>query len=312
MVLTAAPSSKELPVAPTVRDLLSAGFQSFSFEFFPPKDEQGEQLLWATLRRLEALQPTFVSVTYGAGGTTRDRTARITSQIGSETTLTPVAHLTCVGSSRAELRSVIGQYVDGGVRNILALRGDPPGGPGQPWQPHPDGLTHAVELVELVRDLGDFSIGVAASPHRHPESADLEQDARVLAEKARAGADFAITQLFFEPRAYVELVERAHRHGCHIPIIPGLMPLTNLAQVERFAVLSGVPVPSGLVERIEAVADDPAAVRAVGLEAATALAADLLAAGAPGIHFYTLNRSTVTTQIYHALGLGPASPVVHP
>jgi methylenetetrahydrofolate reductase (NADPH) len=287
----------------TMSELLAAGGRSFSFEFFPPKDDAGEAVLWASIRRLETLSPTFVSVTYGAGGSTRDRTVRITGRISAETTLTPVAHLTCVSASRSELRRVVGEYAAAGVRNVLALRGDPPGGPGAEWVQHPQGLRHAVELVELVRSLGDFSVGVAASPYRHPESPDLEHDARVLARKADAGAEFAITQLFFEADAYFELVERAARHGCTIPIIPGLMPITRLAQIERFAVLGGTPVPESLTRRLYEVADDPQGVRAVGIAAVSELAQDLLDGGAPGLHFYTLNRSTATLEIYQALGL---------
>lgn len=294
------------PLSQTLADLAASGRRSFSFEFFPPKDDAGEAVLWESLRRVEALDPTFVSVTYGAGGTTRDRTVRITREIAQDTRLTPVAHLTCVAASRAELRQVVGAYADAGVRTVLALRGDPPGGPGQPWEQHPQGLRHAVELVELVRELGDFTVGVAASPYKHPESPDLEQDARVLADKARAGASFAITQLFFEAEPYLELVERAAAHGCDIPIIPGLMPLTTRAQVERFGLLSGTPVPAGLVERLDAVADDPAEVRRIGMDAVTALAARLLEEGAPGLHLYTLNRSTASLEVHRALGLSPA------
>jgi methylenetetrahydrofolate reductase (NADPH) len=297
------------PSAPTVRDLLAAGHQSFSFEFFPPRDDEGEEVLWNSIRRLEGLSPTFVSVTYGAGGSTRDRTARITRRIATETSLTPVAHLTCVQATRTEIRQVVAQHADNGVRNILALRGDPPGGPGTPWEPTEGGLRYAVELVELLKQLGDFSIGVAASPHRHAESPDLEQDARVLAAKVAAGADYAITDMFFELDRYVELVERAARHGVDVPIIPGLMPLTNQGQIERFRLLSGAAVPARLVDRLMRHADDRAAFRAAGMEAATTLAADLLAAGAPGLHFYTLNRSTVTSEIYRTLQLGPGVPV---
>jgi methylenetetrahydrofolate reductase (NADPH) len=282
----------------TMSDLLARGERSFSFEFFPPKDDAGEAVLWSSIRRLESLAPTFVSVTYGAGGSTRDRTVRITGRIAQETTLTPVAHLTCVSASRGDLRRVVGEYAAAGVRNVLALRGDPPGGPGGEWTRHPDGLEYAVDLVEMIRDLGRFSIGVAASPYKHPESPDLEHDARVLAIKAAAGAEFAITQLFFEPEAYFELVERAAAHGCAIPIIPGLMPITNLKQIERFAVLSGTPVPESLTSRIYAVADDPKAVREIGMEATAQLAQDLLDGGAPGLHFYTQNRSRATREIY--------------
>jgi methylenetetrahydrofolate reductase (NADPH) len=287
----------------SISELLAGGGRSFSFEFFPPKDDAGEEVLWTSIRRLETLAPTFVSVTYGAGGSTRDRTVRITGRIAADTTLTPVGHLTCVSASSSDLRRVVGEYAAAGVRNILALRGDPPGGPGQPWAAHPSGLNHAVDLVRLVRRLGRFDVGVATSPYRHPESPDLEHDARVLAMKADAGARFAITQLFFDADAYFRLLERADRHGATIPIIPGLMPITNVAQIERFAVLSGTPVPEQLTRRLHAVADDPAAVRAVGMEAATRLADDLLAGGAPGLHFYTLNRSTATLEIYRNLGL---------
>ena len=283
---------------PTVGELLRGQDRSFSFETFPPKDDAGERQLWTTIRRLEALHPTFVSVTYGAGGSTRDRTVRITRRIATDTTLRPVAHLTCVGHSRRELRTIVGQYVDAGVRDVLALRGDMPGGPRQSWRRHPEGLDHAVELVELLRSLADFSVGVAAFPEGHPEARDLDADARVLADKARAGADFAITQLFFSADDYLRLVERAARYGCDIPILPGIMPVTSLSQVQRFAELSGSSVPSEVVDRIEPMRDNPAAVRAAGIDIATALCDRLLAQGAPGIHLYTLNRSTATQQIY--------------
>jgi methylenetetrahydrofolate reductase (NADPH) len=287
--------------------LLGAGGHSFSFEFFPPKTDDGERLLWQAIRELEGLQPTFVSVTYGAGGSTRDRTVRITQRIAEETTLLPMGHLTCVGSSVAELRSVIGSYADAGVRNVLALRGDPPGGPGAPWEQHPEGLAHADELVTLVRSLGDFSVGVAAFPERHPESASLDDDARVLLAKQEAGAEFAVTQMFFEASHYFALVERARALGCTIPVLPGIMPLTNINQLERFAILSGTAFPDDLAARFRAVADDPGAVHSLGVEAASALCQELLEGGAPGLHFFTLNRSTSAREIYTGLGLGVAT-----
>jgi methylenetetrahydrofolate reductase (NADPH) len=295
------------PSPQSVGTLLREGGRSFSFEFFPPKTDEGERQLWQAIRELEGIQPTFVSVTYGAGGSNRDRTVRITQRIAEETTLLPVGHLTCVGNSVAELRSVIGAYADAGVRNVLALRGDPPGGPGAPWEQHPQGLAHADELVRLLRSLGDFSVGVAAFPEVHPESESLDQDARVLAAKQEAGAEFAVTQLFFEASHYFDLVERARSHGCTIPILPGIMPLTNVSQIERFAVLSGTAFPDDLAARFHAIADDPAAVHALGVEAATALCQELLDGGAPGIHLFTLNRSTSAREIYTGLGLGAAS-----
>jgi methylenetetrahydrofolate reductase (NADPH) len=279
----------------------------YSFEFFPPKTDQGERALWQTLRQLEPLSPAFVSVTYGAGGGERDRTVRMTERIAGETTMTPVGHLTCVGSSVAELRQVIGQYAAAGVNNVLALRGDPPGGPGGPggaWAPHPEGLEHADQLVALVRSLGAFSVGVAAFPQGHPESADLDSDAIRLAGKAEAGAEFAVTQFFFEPADYFRLVERAARHGCHVPIVPGIMPVTSYSQVRRFAELAGTPFPPALAARLGAVESDAEAVRAIGVEVATELCQELLDGGAPGLHFYTLNRSSATREVYELLGLG--------
>jgi len=295
------------PSPPSVGALLAAGGHSFSFEFFPPKTDEGERQLWQTIRELEGLRPTFVSVTYGAGGSNRDRAVRVTQRIAEETTLLPVGHLTCVGNSVAELRSVIGSYAGAGVRNILALRGDPPGGPGAPWEQHPEGLAHADELVRLLRSLGDFSVGVAAFPEKHPESASLEDDARVLLAKQEAGAEFAITQMFFEAEHYFTMVDRARALGCTIPIVPGIMPLTNISQLERFALLSGTAFPASLEARFRAVADDPDAVHALGVEAATAMCQELLDGGAPGLQFFTLNRSTSAREIYLGLGLGAAT-----
>lgn len=304
--------------APVVRDLLAAERLCVSFEFFPPRDDEGEARLWQAIRELEPLQPDFVSVTYGAGGSTRDRTVRVTERIASETTLTPVGHLTCVGHSRAELRSVIGRYADAGVRNLLALRGDPPREPAAdagaaagadagldgraPWQAHPDGLQHADELVTLVRELGDFCVGVAAFPQGHPESPDLDSDARALVAKARAGADFAITQLFFDAADYVAMVARVRRLGCSLPIIPGIMPITNLSQIRRFAELSQIDVPAAIVAELSSL-EGADRVRGRGVELASELCTALTAAGAPGLHFYTLNKSTATREIHDTLAL---------
>ncbi|HVQ18934.1 MAG TPA: methylenetetrahydrofolate reductase [NAD(P)H] [Actinomycetes bacterium] len=301
--MSAGSTSTQSASAPGVAELLATGRHTWSFEFFPPQTDDGERALWHTIRELESLRPTFVSVTYGAGGSTRDRTVRLTERLAAETTLTPVGHLTCVDASRAELRSVIGSYAAAGVRNMLALRGDPPGGVGERWEPHPGGLQHADQLVTLIKSLGDFCVGVAAFPEGHPEAADLDLDAVALAGKADAGADFAVTQFFFEPEPYFALVERAGRHGCHIPIVPGLMPVTNVKQIKRFAQLSGAAFPQWLAERVSAVEHDAAAVRALGVELATDLAQRLLDGGAPGLHFYTLNRSNATREIYANLDL---------
>ncbi len=287
----------------TIRDRLADGRRSWSFEFFPPATDEGERLLWQAIRELEPLEPSFVSVTYGAGGTTRDRTVRVTERIGTETTLTAMGHLTCVGSSKAELRQIVGQYASAGVRNVLALRGDPPAGVGAAWEPHPQGLRHADELVGMVKGLGDFCVGVAAFPEGHPEAPDLDADARVLVAKADAGADFAITQFFFSAETYFRLVDRVRALGCAIPIIPGLMPVTNVSQIERFAQLSGASFPAALAKRLHEVEDDAKAVRDIGVEVASALAEELLEGGAPGLHFYTLNRSSATRVVYGNLGL---------
>ncbi len=288
---------------PSLKEVLSSGQRAYSFEFFPAKTDEGEQRLWQAIRDLETFHPTFVSVTYGAGGSTRDRTVRVTQRIGQETTLRPVAHLTCVGADVQQLRSVVAEYASVGVTNILALRGDPPTGPGQEWQPYPGGLDYAVELVDLVANLGSFTVGVAAFPEGHPEADDLDFDVSVLRAKQEAGADFAVTQFFFETADYLRLRDRAVAAGVTIPIIPGLMPVTNVGQIKRFAELSGANFPSALAERFDAIADDPTSVAELGVSLATAMCQTLLNEGAPGLHFYTLNRSQATKSIYMALGL---------
>ena len=285
--------------APNIAELLQAADRPlYSFEFFPPKDEVQQRQLWRTIRELESLGPDFVSVTYGASGSTRERTIRATEAIAQHTTLRAVAHLTCASQSREAIRRVIGSYAGAGIRHILAIRGDMPGGPRVPWVPHPEGLSNATELVAMVRQLGDFCVGVAAFPEPHPEQRNPELDARLLVEKAQAGASFAITQLFFRAEDYFGLLQRVRALGCDIPIVPGIMPITNVSQITRFAELCGAELPVSVRDRISAVADDDDQVRKVGIEIATELCEVLLAGGAPGLHFYTQNRSRATRQIY--------------
>ena len=285
----------------TVAALLAAG-TTYSFEFFPPRSGEAEAQLTATLHHLEPLRPSFVSITYGAGGSTRERTERLVVEILRRTTMTPMAHLTCVGHRRAELVDILERYRRHGVVNLLALRGDPPAGADRPE----GDLGHALELVELARELGPFSIGVAAHPEGHPQAPDRATDRRHLAAKL-ARADFAVTQFFFRCEDYLGLVDDLAALGVERPVIPGIMPVTNVAQIERFAALSGARVPAPLRARLAAAAHDPAEVRRVGVAAATELCAELLAAGAPGLHFYTLTRSTATREIWGALGLPAAA-----
>jgi methylenetetrahydrofolate reductase (NADPH) len=285
-----------------IADLLAAG-RTFSFEFFPPKTDGAQLTLGRTIAELEPLQPSFVSVTYGAGGSTRQRTREVVSWVRRETHITPMAHLTCAGHSRAEIQELLVAYREAGIENILALGGDPPA---DPADARPSDYEHAIELIDDLDTFDHFSIGVAAHPEVHPRSPDRASDRRHLADKLRR-ADFAITQFFFESHQWVRLVDELTALGVHKPVVPGIMPITNLAQVRRMAQLSGAAVPDAVVERLEAVGDHPDDVRRVGVELATELCAELLEAGAPGLHFFTLNRSTATREIYANLGL-PSAP----
>jgi methylenetetrahydrofolate reductase (NADPH) len=278
----------------------------FSIEFCPPRDAADEAILWRSIRELEPLDPAYMSITYGAGGSSRDGTIRSIARVATETTLVPMAHLTAVNHSVAELRNVIGWYAAVGVRNILALRGDPPGDPYGEWVPHPQGLNYAEELVELVCSLGDFCVGVSAFPYGHPRSADLDDDTRYLIRKLRAGADFAIAQLFFEPEDFLRLRDRVASAGCDALVIPGVMPLTTLRTLHTSIKLSGAPAPKRLLDRLEPLAGDPKAFRAEGIDVVTELCERLIAEGVPDLHFYTFNRSKATSEVVGRLGLVPA------
>ena len=282
-----------------IKELIERG-PTTSFEFFPPRTEEGDRALRRALNELEPLQPSFVSVTYGAGGSTRERTHQVVVDLLTGTSMVPMAHLTSVSHTREELLAILVRYRDAGVRNVMVLRGDPPRGEERAtWE-----LEHALELVQLAREVGGdrFSIGVAAHPELHPLSEDRASDRRHLAEKLRV-ADFGVTQFFFRAEDYLRMVEELAALGCDRPVIPGIMPVTNVAQIERFAALSGAALPEPLVARLESVADDPDEVRRIGVEVATTLCQELLDAGAPGLHFYTLNRSTATREIHANLGL---------
>ena len=281
-----------------ISDLLAAG-PTYSFEFFPPKTDEAARELEKTVSELQPLNPSFVSVTYGAGGSTRDRTRDVVIHIQQDAGITAMAHLTCIAHTRAQLVSLLEEYRAAGIENILALAGDPPTDP----TTDPGELSYAIELIELIKEVGDFSIGVAAHPELHPRSGgDRVADRDHLAAKLEQ-ADFAITQFFFEAEPYLRMIEELADRGCTKPVLPGIMPVTNAGQVKRFAELAGAEFPPALAARFAAVADDPAAVRALGVNVATDLCADLLDHGVPGLHFYTLNRSTASREIYTNLGL---------
>ncbi|NKQ52905.1 5,10-methylenetetrahydrofolate reductase [Amycolatopsis sp. K13G38] len=290
----------------TVIERLRGDAPVFSVEFFPPRDDADEAVLWRSIRELEPYDPAYMSITYGAGGSNRDGTIRSIARVATETTLVPMAHLTAVNHSVAELRNVIGWYAAVGVRNILALRGDPPGDPYGEWVPHPQGLNYAEELVTLVRSLGDFCVGVSVFPYGHPRSVDLDTDTRYVVRKFKAGADFGIAQLFFEAEDFLRLRDRVAAAGCDAPLIPGIMPLTTPRTLRKTIELSGASCPRRLLDRLEPLEGDAKAFRAEGLDVVTELCERLLAEGVPDLHFYTFNRSKATREVVGRLGLVPA------
>jgi methylenetetrahydrofolate reductase (NADPH) len=295
-----------------INEIITAEQPVFSFEFFPPKTEQGEQNLYAALGDLQALDPAFVSVTYGAGGSSREKTIEIVKRIKDEFGLEAMAHFTCVAATEPELRATLDEMRGAGIENVLALRGDPPEGE-QAWRKTEGGLEYSRELVELIGADYDFAIGAACFPETHIHAESADSDLRYLAEKVDAGVDFLITQMFFDNDFYFDFVRRARGAGVTVPIIPGVMPITKVGQVERMAEMCGSEIPQGLRNELHAREDDAEAVLDFGVAYATLQCAELLAAGAPGIHFYTLNRSPATRAILSALKLArPWERAIYP
>lgn len=276
-----------------------------SFEFFPPKTDAMEERFWDSLSRLAPLKPRFASVTYGAGGSTRERTLRMVSRITNETGVPAAAHLTCVGASRDEVDAVVRGYAEAGINRIVALRGDPPEGAGQPFTPHPEGYRDAADLVAGIRKLGDFDISVAAYPEKHPQSADWDADIDNLKRKLDAGADRAITQMFFENGDYWRFVERARKAGVTAPIVPGIQPIHSFKQISGFAGRCGASIPRWLAERFEGLEDDPETHALVAAAVAAEQVTELLDSGVTEFHFYTLNRSNLVLALARLLGIRP-------
>ncbi len=286
-----------------IKDMLARGERIVSFEFFPPKTDKGMANLEASINELKPCRPSFVSVTYGAGGSTREKTLDLVTRIKKESGIDAMAHLTCVGSNKDEIRAILDRLADAGVENVLALRGDPPKGQTQ-FEHTEGGFRYASELVAFIRECDyPFCVGAACYPEGHPESDDLDADMDALIRKVDAGVDFLITQLFFDNQDYFPFVRRARHSGIKVPIIPGLMPVTNFAQIRRFTKMCGARIPQELYRRLKIVERDPSAVAATGVYWTTRQAKYLLEGGAPGAHFYTLNKSSATLAVHAALGL---------
>ncbi len=295
-----------------IDQILAAGAPVFSFEFFPPKTADGERNLYAALAELKTLEPSFVSVTYGAGGSSREKTIEIVKRIRDEYGLEAMAHFTCVGATATQLGETLQEMRSAGIDNVLALRGDPPAGQ-EAWIKTDGGLEYSRELVELISDGYPFAIGAACFPETHIHASSPEADLQHLVEKVDAGVDFLITQLFFDNAVYFDFLERARAAGVAVPIIPGVMPITRVGQVERMAATCGASIPDGLRRELHARGEDPEAVLDFGVAYATLQCSELLAAGAPGVHFYTLNRSPATRAILSALKLAkPWERAVYP
>jgi methylenetetrahydrofolate reductase (NADPH) len=289
-------------LAVRIDELLAADGPVFSFEFFPPKTEQGEENLYAALRELRGLEPAFVSVTYGAGGSTRGKTIEIVRRIKGVLGLEAMAHFTCVGATVPELHATLEEMRGAGIENVLALRGDPPAGQ-EEWVKTEGGLEYSSELVGLIRAEYPFAIGAACFPETHIHAVSPEEDLGHLAEKVKEGVDFLITQLFFDNALYFDFIDRVRAAGIRVPVIPGILPITQVGQLERMTKMCGASIPEGLRRELHARAGEPQAVIDFGVAYATLQCAELLAAGAPGIHFYTLNRSPATRAILSALKL---------
>ena len=283
-----------------IPDILAQKRPAFSFEFFPPKTDEDAAHLLATARHLKELDPAFISVTWGAGGSTRRKTLDIVSAVKKDLGVETMAHLTCVGASREDIDGVLAEIRERGIKNVLALRGDPPKG-STAFVTHPGGVAHANELVAHIKRFGDFSVGVAGYPEKHVEAPSLEADLDHLKRKVDAGADFIITQLFFGNDDFLRFRDKAAARGIALPILPGLMPVTNVGQLKRFTTLCGAKIPGDLLQRLEAVQDDAEAVIRLGVAHAVAQGRRLLDAGVPGIHFYTLNRSRSTAEVLKTL-----------
>jgi methylenetetrahydrofolate reductase (NADPH) len=292
--------------------MLGSGEIQVSFEFFPPKTARMEEALWSAIRRLEPMRPEFVSVTYGAGGSTRERTHSTVSRIVRETMVVPAAHLTCVQATKAEVDEVARAYWQAGVRHVVALRGDPPAGPGTRYEPHPGGYANAADLVAGLRRLAKFDISVAAYPERHPESGSLEADIDNLKAKIDAGANRAITQFFFDNAVYLRFIEQARAKGISVPIVPGIVPIHNFKQVAGFAARTGASMPDWMARRFEGLDDDPATAPLVAAAVAAEQVLDLVDHGIRQFHFYTLNRADLVYAICHLLGLRAVEPAASP